>query len=266
MAVQHRVAIPFFIVSADQHPCPYIEGQTACMPLRWPRVRLDGNDFDALLAEGDRRAGPVLYRTQCPSCSACEPLRIPVDRFTPTKSQRRVWKQNERDVQVEIGAPIASPDRVVLYNRHRDERGLARSETPINAAEYHLQYVESCVETREIRYLLDGQLVAVSILDVGEHSASSVYHYFDPSFSRRSLGVYSVMKEIELCRSWNMDWYYLGLWVGECTSLAYKSGYFPHQRRRDRVWREYASAELEPVVVDEPDSRADAEHPPSNAR
>jgi arginine-tRNA-protein transferase len=249
--VQHHVAIPFFVVSADEHPCPYLEGQTACMPLRWPRVRLSGEDFDTLLSEGDRRAGPVLYRTQCPNCAACEALRIPVARFEPTKSHRRVWKLNERDVRVEVGPPLSSPERVALYNRHRDERGLARSEAPISVAEYHLQYVESCVETREIRYVLDGQLVAVSILDVGIRSASSVYHYFDPAFSRRSLGVYSVLKEMELCRSWNMDWYYLGLWVGECASLAYKSGYFPHQRLRGGVWREYAAVDQEPVIVDD---------------
>jgi arginine-tRNA-protein transferase len=213
-------------------------------------MRLTGEDFDVLLSEGDRRAGPVLYRTECPSCTACEALRIPVERLVLTKSQRRVFRLNERDIRIEVGDPISSPERVTLYNRHRDERGLARSEGPINAAEYHLQYVESCVETREVRYLLDDQLIAVSILDIGERSASSVYHYFDPSFGRRSLGVYSVLKEVELCRSWGMDWYYLGLWVGECASLAYKSIYHPHQRRRDGVWREYSSAGEEHVVAD----------------
>jgi len=229
---------PFFIVSADLHPCPYLPGQTACTPLRWPRTELEPSDFDRLLEEGDRRAGPVVYRTECPSCTACEPLRVPVSRFVPTKSQRRALRRNE-DLRVVTRAPFTSDERLHLYNRHREERGLSHGEGPISASEYHLQYVESCVETREIAYYAGDRLIAVSILDVGERSASSVYHYFDPDEGKRSLGVFSVLKEISLCAEWGVDWYYLGLWVEQCSSLAYKSGYYPHQRRRGGAWHEY---------------------------
>jgi arginyl-tRNA--protein-N-Asp/Glu arginylyltransferase len=252
---------PFFIVSAEPHDCPYLPEQTACTPLRWPRAPLTPDNFDQLLSEGDRRAGPVLYRTQCPTCTACEALRIPVHRLIPSRSQRRVVKLNERDVCIDVGPPVATQERVDMYNRHRDERGLARSDNPINLAEYHLQYVESCVDTQEVAYSVGGRLVAVSILDVGAKAASSVYHYFDPAESRRSLGVYSVIKEVELCADWGLDWYYLGLWVERCASLAYKSVYHPHQRRRAGQWREYDASGAETAVPPEEDETREPSSP-----
>ncbi len=232
----------FAIVDAQLHSCPYLPGQLARTPLRLPMEPISGPTFDRLLAQGDRRAGVLLYRTQCPSCSACEPLRIPVRRFTPSRSQRRVQRRNQ-DVRVEVRPAVAAPDRVALYNRHRTERGLAVDDADITVEAYQTHYVDSCVATREVDYFDGDRLIGFSVLDLGATSASSVYHCFDPDVSRRSLGVFSVAKEIALCEEWGLDWYYLGLWVGECASLRYKSQYFPHERLRGGVWHEHAAAE-----------------------
>lgn len=228
----------FVIVDATPHDCPYLPGQTARLPLRLPRGPITPTEFDRLLAQGDRRAGRLLYRTQCRSCQACEALRLPLARFVPTKSHRRVLRRNE-DVRIEVGAPLATPRHLELYNRHKFERGLSQTEGPISVEEYRRYYIDTCVQTEEIRYLVGDRLIAVSLLDVGQRSASSVYHYFDPDESRRSPGVYSVLREIELCKERGFDWYYLGLWVGACASLAYKSQYYPHQRRQAGLWHTF---------------------------
>ena len=93
------------------------------MPLHEMRS-LSGEELDAALASGDRRVGRMLYRTQCPSCSACEPLRVLVGEFRPSKSQRRVWRKNQ-DIKVTVGPAIYSEERLSLYNRHKLERGLS---------------------------------------------------------------------------------------------------------------------------------------------
>jgi leucyl-tRNA---protein transferase len=145
--VRRKSSLPCVVISADMHPCSYLPGQIACTPLRWPHTPPTPEQFDELLEEGDRRAGPVLYRTECPACHACEPLRIPVHRLEPTKSQRRVLRRND-DLRLEMRSPVASPDRVALYNRHRDERGLATTDCSIDEEDYRMQYVRSCVKTR----------------------------------------------------------------------------------------------------------------------
>lgn len=229
------------MVSEEPHPCPYLPGRVAVTPLRLATSRIDRSAYDRLLAEGDRRAGPLLYRTECPDCSACEALRIPVGAYVPTKSQRKVMKRNA-DLRVEVGPALATERRVELYNRHRNERGLARADD-IDLESYRHHYVDSCADTREVRYWAGSKLVAVSILDFGLKSCSSVYHYFDPDESWRSLGVFSVVKELALCAEAGLEWYYLGLWVRDCVSLAYKSNYYPHQRLSGGAWRTYEREE-----------------------
>lgn len=231
--------VEFAILQTDEEPCPYLPGQVARMPLRLPLGPLSGPAFDRLLEEGDRRAGPFLYRTACAACSACEPLRIPVARFAPTPSQRKVQRRNA-DLRIELGEPQVTRRHLELFNRHKIERSLG--DKPSTATDYRLQFLETCVDTREVRYVADGTLVAVSLLDVGARAASSVYHYFDPSASKRSLGVFSVLAEVALCKALGLDWYYLGLYVAGCRSLRYKADYFPHERRIGGTWRTYERA------------------------
>lgn len=233
----------WFVVSDEPHPCPYLPGRIAVLPLRFPLMRPRGPAFDRLLAEGDRRAGSFFYRTACDACHACEPLRVPITRFSPTKSQRRVWRRNEGVIEVELGPALATERHVEIYNAHKLERGLSAGEGAIDLATYRQYYVESGVETCEVRYRIGGRLVAFSVCDLGVDSVSSVYHAFDPAESGRSLGTYSVLKEIELFGSRGYAWYYLGLWVGACPSLAYKARFFPHERRRDGQWHEHREPE-----------------------
>lgn len=218
------------------------------LPLRMPTTRLRADDFDLLLAEGDRRSGPLLYRPACEACEACQALRVPVRRFVPTKSQRRVLRRNDGEVRVERHRPEVTTDHVRLYNRHARERGLSLKSEPSTESDYRFFLVDTCVDTWELRYFVGETLVAVSVLDYGRNSVSSVYHYFDPDQAWRSLGVYSVLKEIELCAAAGIEWYYLGLYVEDCDHLNYKADYHPHQRRVGGRWYEYARAGATPEL------------------
>ncbi len=229
------------VVHDELEPCPYLDGQVARLPLRWQFDDLLGAELDVSLALGDRRVGRMLYRTACPSCDACEPLRIPVDRFVPSRSQKRVLKRN-RDVRVEVGPAHYSPEKLDLYNRHKLERGLARNESGMTRRGYEGWFLRSCANTVEMRYRLEGRLVGVGILDVGARDSSSVYFYFDPDHSRRSLGTFSTLVEIDWLRKRGGRFHYLGLYVGDCRHLAYKASFHPHERRIDGAWRPFGDA------------------------
>ena len=231
----------FRVVWDQLEACPYLPDQQARMPLRMPIAPMSPEDVDRRLALGERRTGRFVYRTQCPACKACEPLRVPVARFAPTASQRRALRRNADEVRMEVGPPAFSAERLLLYNRHKSERGLSRGDEPLGEASYRGWLVSTCVDTQEIRYLVGERLIGVSILDIGRTSASSVYHYFDPDASRRSLGVYSVLAEIAWCAARGLEWYYLGLYVRDCSHLAYKASYWPNQRRVAGRWREFSA-------------------------
>jgi len=233
--------VRFLVVHDEPETCLYLPGRPMRLPLRLPNPRAIPHDqFDELLDEGDRRSGPLLYRPTCPECQACQAIRVPVARFVPSRSQRRVWRRNVDDVRTEFAPPTVSSRHVELYNRHKSERGLARRTEAATARDYQFFLVETCVDTRELRYLVGDTLIAVSILDFGQTAVSSVYHYFDPDHDARSLGVFSILQEIALCATLGLTWYYLGLYVSDCRHLRYKADYYPHQRRVDGAWREFS--------------------------
>jgi len=74
-------------------------------------------------------------------------------------------------------------------------------------------------------------------VDVLPHSLSSVYFAFDPDFGRRSLGTFSVMKEIELAAAGGKRWLQFGFWVAGSQKMDYKAGFRPHETLIDGVWR-----------------------------
>ncbi len=224
----------------EPEPCPYRPGETARLPLRAPARMLTGAELDAQLEAGDRRTGRLLYSPTCDTCRACEPIRVDIAGFTPSKSQRRAWKRNVSELSARIGTPEVDDERLELFNRHKLERGLSRSGEEITSAAYRQWLVDTCCRTVEVTYREGPRLVAVSILDLGERDASSVYHFFNPDDEARSMGVFSAVAEMRWLRKQNFRWYYLGLFVSDCAALVYKANYRPHERLVAGQWAERA--------------------------
>lgn len=125
----------------------------------------------------------------------------------------------------------------MLFNRHRSERNLGEDGSEYGLDDYESFLVESCCEqTKELRFYLNGQLVAVSVIDFGDRSVSAVYTYFDPDYSKLSIGTYSILKQIELCLKTNRKYLYLGMYVAENPHLSYKARFGPQQRWVHGSW------------------------------
>ena len=86
------------------HGCGYYADRAA------QNVVLDPEDpnvalmFETALEHGFRRAGEIVYRPQCPGCSACVPSRIHVARFRPHRRHRRVLAAKQ-ELSEQIHAP-----------------------------------------------------------------------------------------------------------------------------------------------------------------
>lgn len=227
------------VVYDSTSECPYLPGQTARLPLRMPVRKLTGAEFDARLASGDRRCGSLLYGTQCPNCQACEPIRIDVERFGPSRSQQRAWKRGQAAFHTVVGKPRVDETRVALFNRHKHGRGLEREDSPIDELGYQQFLVDTCCETQEIAYYHQHRLAMVAILDCGASSASAVYTFYDPSLGRLSPGVFSVLNEIEYCRATGRRYLYLGYYIAASEHMAYKALYQPHERLIGGAWQAF---------------------------
>ena len=75
-------------------------------------------------------------------------------------------------------------------------------------------------------------------IDVLPYSLSSIYFSFDPEYSSRSLGTFSILQQAALCARLGKEWLHLGFWVKERQNMTYKSRFKPCQILIDGTWSE----------------------------
>lgn len=223
------------LVRAGSHDCPYLPGREASDLLAMSPA-IDGATYEQMMDRGFRRSGAIFYKPDCPACRECVPIRVPVDRFAPSRSQRRVLKRNS-DVLVAVATPRGDDERFELYRRYQSHQ---HDGAMLGTREEFERFLcDSTLATIEMTYRAAGRLIGVGIVDVTPNTLSSVYFYFEPDVGRRSLGVYSALCEIELCRRMGKPWWYIGFHVRGCATMEYKAQYRPHELRgADGVWRE----------------------------
>lgn len=231
---------PELIVYDREQPCPYLRDRTSRLPLRLPSRPLSGGELSLRLEKGDRRQGFVLYKPNCPSCVACEAIRIDVEKYELTSSQQRTLKRGDRELTLQQGNPVVDRRRVEIYNAHKAGRGLRDNQPPIDADGYRDFLVASCCDTFELSYWLGAKLLGIAIVDRADDALSAVYCCYDPDYSRYGIGTYSILKQIELCRQWGLRYLYLGLYIAECENMTYKARYLPHERLLGGVWTTFS--------------------------
>lgn len=231
-----------FIVYDELDRCPYLEGHVARLPLRVPARPLTPVEVDAALEAGDRRQGVFLYRPMCPSCRACEAIRLPVPEFRPSATHRRILRRGDEAFRVELGVPSADLARASLYTRHKWGRGLTTDDDTDDAPDietYAAFLVETCCPALEFSVWHGDRLIAVAVADRGVDALSAVYCCFDPDYARYSVGTYVILKQWQYCLAEQMSHLYLGLYVEHSRHLAYKATFLPHERRIEGEWRRF---------------------------
>ncbi len=71
--------------------CPYLPDRQATLAYSVPLDFDVRAAFDRRLERGQRRHGKLVYEPKCEGCQECISLRLPVESFEPSRSQRRVW-------------------------------------------------------------------------------------------------------------------------------------------------------------------------------
>ncbi len=192
--------------------------------------------YQRMLERGWRRFGTLFFRPGCKGCQECRSLRVDVEAFRPNRSMRRVWRKNQ-DLETIFRRPTLSGHHLALYERyHTDMAGRKGwKERSIDPLDYFLTFVQGHHEFGyELLLVSDDRLVGVALLDILPRAVSAVYCYYEPELRSRSLGVYAILREIELARSHGLPHCYLGYWVEGNESMCYKANYRPHQLLKER--------------------------------
>jgi arginine-tRNA-protein transferase len=179
--------------------------------------------LDWLLAHGWRHFGTFFFRyerTRSPSGERhVQPLRLNLEDFQRSASQTRIWKRN-RDLRVVTRAATLDADKHALFQRHK-----TRFADNVPESVYTFMSTDPgrvpCPNLEICVY--DGDaLVAVHFLDIGETATSSVNSFFEPTLTRRSLGIYTILLAIERSQQLGKRLYYPGYAYREASGYDYK--------------------------------------------
>lgn len=218
-------------------PCSYLEGEVEQLLLVCEPEALSISDYQQLLGAGFRRTGNQLYRPHCPSCRACQSLRLPVDLFQPSKSQKRVLNKNQ-DLTVSFSQTELA-ENYPLYEKYINSMHRDGGMYPANLEQYQ-SFSRSNDFSVEFMYIhLKNQLIAVAITDGLPEAMSAVYFFYDPDYQQRSLGVFAVLSQIEHLKQQGKPWLYLGYQIDECRKMNYKTRFTPHQRLINEQWQNF---------------------------
>ncbi|MCK5360867.1 MAG: arginyltransferase, partial [Gammaproteobacteria bacterium] len=200
-----------------------------------PDARMNMQTYSALALHGFRRSGENVYRPQCEHCDECVPIRVVVDAFKASRSQKRTWTRNS-DLQVQQVAPVYNEKHFELYKRYIATRHSSGEMAYDDPAQYMSFLTSDWAQTVFIEFWLEQKLVAVAIVDELQSGLSAVYSFFDPDLPQRSLGVYAVLWEIEEARRRKLPWVFLGYWIKDCKKMSYKAQYRPAEGFRHAIW------------------------------
>jgi arginyl-tRNA--protein-N-Asp/Glu arginylyltransferase len=135
------------------------------------------------------------------------PLRIDLANFKFSKSQRRIMRSNS-DLTAERRPIKIDTATEELFHRHKQRFKHSVPRTLYDFLSRQPDVLPS--DAQEFRVYSDKRLIAVSFFDLGASSASGIYGMFEPDESHRSLGTFTMLKEIELAIDTGRRFYYQG--------------------------------------------------------
>ncbi|QSA98968.1 arginyltransferase [Methylococcus sp. EFPC2] len=224
------------------HDCSYLAGREARLAYVDPTLSMTTEIYGELAPLGFRRSGNLVYRPQCPGCSACVPVRIPLSRFRPNRSQHRIERLN-RDVIVTMRPAAYTDESYELFRRYLGARHSDGGMADSGAGEFIGFLASDWSDTVFIEFRLEKRLFAVAVVDRFKDAWSAVYTFFDPDYAARSPGVLAVLWQITEARHLGLDWLYLGYWIGACRKMAYKTQYRPLEAYVGGQWRLFEKGE-----------------------
>jgi len=208
--------------------CSYLKEKNSRMLYRY--ISEASSEFvSAVVQRGWRRFGNYFFYPICDGCNECKSLRIDTRGFRPSRSQKRAIKKN-RDTRIVHQKPTVTSHHLLLYNKYHywksEKDGWKHND--MSHREYYENFAEGAHSFgREVLYIRDGRLIGVDLIDMVDDGISSVYFFYDPDYAHLSLGIYSLLHQIELCQNRGLRYVYLGYWVDGCKAFAYKSSFMP---------------------------------------
>lgn len=215
-------------------PCSYLPEQQERLAVAMDQELHSPLGYQALIRLGFRRSGSTIYKPMCNACSACQPLRIDAEEFSPSKSQKRIINKLASfhwEIKTEM-----DEEWFDLYERYITARHQSGSMFPADKNQF-FEFSHAEWLPRHFLHIYENKiLIAIAVTDILSDSVSAMYTFFEPNHSL-SLGTVSILIQLQLCTKLSKKWLYPGYQIDNCPAMKYKDRYKPNQKLVNMVWR-----------------------------
>ena len=231
----------------DEVPCGYFEGRMSKNRyfIAGPEIP-EGMVHQALL-QGFRRCGATWFQPHCNGCNLCLNFRLDIERFEPSRNQKRVLKKNE-DLEVRIVSPNCTIEKEKLYLKYQYSRHDSVIEhehdleldTKRKLEAMQRQMYQVIEGTKEIEIYHNEQLIGFGVFDTAVDVISLIYFVFDTDFQKRSLGTFNILSSIQWAKENGFKYVLLGHYIPGHPKMKYKRLFQPgeFQDPESRDWIE----------------------------
>lgn len=185
---------------------------------------LTGRQLDQLLALGWYRMHQEVFTTshvQLGDVYRVHWLRFAVEKLQLHTSHKRTH-QRARNFNYSVEDFILSEEYKELHHRYRASINFEGAPSIQDCLFGKSEVSTSIFQTKTISIYDGKRLVAVGYFDLGEKSAASILHFFDPAYAWYSLGKYLILLTLAYLREHKFHFYYPGYIVEGNPKMDYK--------------------------------------------
>lgn len=196
------------------------------LPLEYhfPSSEITSKKFDKFLATGYFRTANYLLRTRVlyydNEILNTLHIRVLLDNHLLSKSLQKLLKKNNAFFSSSIQPFKITIEKENLYKQHKNR--FSGNASPSLASYLFDNFNQKIFNTFEINIYQNNQLVAYSIFDIGINSMASILCVFDNKYAKFSLGIYTMLLEIEYAKKSTFKYYYPGYVAYEASKFNYK--------------------------------------------
>jgi len=186
-------------------------------------LKVKPGEMDLLWLRGYRHFGTLFFRYDTAEHghqkAHVTPLRIDLNQFVLSKSQKRIIKRNG-DLRVVFRDAFIDEAKYRLFDIHKRRfkenvpGDLCDFISPV-PAEVPCHTLECCLYKGD-------HLLGAGFLDMGDKAASAAYTVYDTAYPKRSLGIYILLMEISYALGRGMHYLYHGYAYREDSFYDYK--------------------------------------------
>jgi len=220
-----------------EFPCSYLPHKQERLLVAIDNHLQSTAGYSFLMSQGFRRGGEQVYRPHCLNCQACRSLRVLVDQFTPSKSQKKVLRKNSH-FTLKTSTTVAN-NYYPLYELYINTIHNDGAMYPATSVQFQSFLFTDKKLAKQIFMEIwhHKKLISVAVTDELPDALSAVYTFYHPDYKKSALGVHSILAQLQLSQKLDKRYLYLGYQIDQCKKMNYKNRYFPYEIFQENNWQ-----------------------------